>query len=210
MTNENNPTRETTHVRQTSTFAAVICLVSCIIKIVSAVLGRTTLQTLDAFRSVVETAVVLVWWGFCASKRFEFASASENRLNRIIRAGMIASAALMLAFAVFRYFADEGEPGVLWLGLLVSLIGTNNNLIVAIRYRKKANKSETIRVQSRLFFVKAAADACVCVTLLIMMLAPGQVYIRVLQLVSSVLLSAAMAAAGIMRPRKSMDNANAL
>ena len=199
---ENDQGRERRHVRQTSTFAAVICLLSCIIKIVSAILGRTTIQTLDAFRSTVETSVVLIWWCFCISDRFGFESERQDRLNRIIRAGMIISAFLMLAFAIFRFFTDEGKPGVLWIGFLVSMIGACNNMIVAVRYRKKADKMESIRVQSRLFFVKSAADACVCVTLLIMMLAPGWEYTRILQLVSSVILSAAMAAAGIMREKE--------
>lgn len=194
--------REKRHVRQTSTFAAVICLLSCIIKIISALLGRTTIQTLDAFRSIVETSVVLTWWGFCFSKSFEFTSERQDILNRIIRTGMIISSLLMLAFAVFRFFTDEGKPGVLWLGFLVSLIGANNNLIVAVRYRRKADKMESIRVQSRLFFIKSAADACVCVTLLIMMLLPGWEYTRILQLVSSVILSAAMAIAGLMRDKE--------
>ncbi len=200
---ESDQGRERRHVRQTSTFAAVICLLSCIIKIISAILGKTTIQTLDAFRSTVETSVVLIWWGFCFSKSFAFTSERQDMLNRIIRAGMILSALLMLVFAVFRFFTDDGETGVLWLGFLVSLIGANNNLIVAIRYRKKADKMETIRMQSRLFFVKSAADTCVCITLLIMMLSPGWEYTRALQLISSIILSAAMAIAGSMS-----DNTN--
>jgi TRAP-type uncharacterized transport system fused permease subunit len=202
MMSEIDPGRERRHVRQTSTFAAVICLLSCIIKIISAILGKTTIQTLDAFRSTVETSVVLIWWVFCISKRFEFSSERQNMLNRIIRAGMIISALLMLAFAVFRFFTDEGKSGVLWIGFLVSLIGANNNLIVAVRYRKKADKMEAIRVQSRLFFVKSAADACVCITLLIMMLSPRWEYTRILQLISSIILSAAMAIAGVMRDKE--------
>ncbi len=194
--------REKRHVRQTSTFAAVICLLSWVIKIISALLGRTTIQTLDAFRSTVETSVVLIWWGFCFSKSFAFTSERQGILNRIIRTGMILSSLLMLAFAVFRFFTDDGEPGVLWIGFLVSLIGAINNLIVAVRYRKKADKMESIRVQSRLFFIKSAADACVCVTLLVMMLLPGWEYTKLLQLVSSVILSAAMAIAGLMRDKE--------
>lgn len=195
---EMNQGAERRHVRQTSTFAALICLLSCAVKIVSALLGGTTIQMLDAFRSAVETTVVLVWWRFCISKDFAFTSDRQERQNRIIRTGMILSAFLMLAFALFRFFTDEGKPGLLWFGFLVSLTGTGNNLIVAIRYRKKAGKMESIRVQSRLFFLKSAADACVCVTLLVMMMNPGWEHIRILQLITSLILSAAMATAGLM------------
>ena len=188
------------HVQNTSTFALVICSISWIIKIITAVLGKTSLQMIDGFRSGVELAAIAAWW--CAFRRTEFTAEKQERLGRITRVCMIASAVCMCVFAVVRYVSGSVQTGILWTGFVFSLIGVVNNLIVAVRYRLKTAQMDSLRVQSRFFFVKSVADACVCLTLLIMMTAPGWGGIRTLQLVSSLVLSAVMAAAGLLQDRR--------
>lgn len=194
-----DPAVRNAHIQNTSTFALAICAVSWIIKIITAVLGKTSLQMIDCFRSGVELVMVFVWWRAFTFRRESFTAEKQERLNSITRVCMIVSAALMSVFAILRFIVGGAQPGILWAGFAFSLIGVIDNLIVAVRYRKKAGEMDSLRIQSRFFFVKAAADACVCLTLLIMMISPDWDGIRILQLVSSILLSAAMMAAGLLR-----------
>ena len=192
-----DPTGNRNHIQHTSTFALIICSISLVIKIVTAILGKTSLQMIDCFRSGVELAMIIVWWWAFTFRRNDFTIEKQQRFNRLTRVCMIASAILMCVFAIVRFVGGGSQSGILWAGFIFSLIGVINNLIVAVRYRIKAVEMDSLRIQSRFFFVKAAADGCVCLTLLIMMTAPDWDGIRILQLASSILLSIAMMVAGL-------------
>ena len=200
--NESDPKGNNNYIQHTSTFALIICSVSWIIKIVTAVLGKTSLQIIDCFRSGVELATVIAWWCAFTFKRNDFTIEKQERLNKITRICMIVSAVLMCAFAIVRFISGNDRPGIIWTGFVFSFIGVINNLIVAVRYRLKADRMDSLRIQSRFFFVKAAADACVCLMLLIIMVAPDWGGIRFLQLISSILLSIAMMVSGLMQDRR--------
>ena len=200
--NENDSPGKNSYIQNTSTFALIICSVSWIIKIVTAVLGKTSLQMIDCFRSGVELGIVVAWWSAFTFIKSEFTVEKQERLGRITRICMIVSAVLMCIFAIVRFAGGNTRPGILWTGFVFSLIGVINNLIVAVRYRLKAAMMDSLRIQSRFFLVKAAADACVCLMLLIMMCAPEWHGIRILQLISSILLSIAMMAAGLMQDHR--------
>lgn len=187
------------HVQNTSTFAMVLCLLSLVSKTVSAILGKTTLQYIDATRCLIETTVVVIWWYICYKKSMNISPETRNRFNSVVRISMCCSAVLMAVFAIVRFIGKSGESGILYLGMTVSIIGTVTNFIVSRRYSQKAGTDKSIRRQCTLFRIKSLADASVALTLALMMLLPGSPFVVYCQFFTSLAVSAAMALGGILR-----------
>ena len=188
-------------VRQTSTYAMATCTVSCIVKIITATLGKTSLQTVDCARSIVETAVIVVWWAVCTSKKIKLTPEREQRIETVTRIGMILTAVLMAVYSVYRFLTGGGTTGAVQSGVVLAFIFGLNNINVYIGYMKRHSTIDTVEEQSRLFLVKAAADFCVCLTLHIIMIWPEWQYINLFQLVSSLVVAGAMVFAGLKAAR---------
>lgn len=187
------------HIKNTSTFAMIICVLSLILKTVSAIMGRTTLQYIDAVRCLIETSVVVVWWYICYRHDMKVSKASEARFNMSVRGAMLCSAVLMGTFAVIRYMKHDEESGSMLLGVLISVIGTVNNTIICLRYRKKAKDDKTVKKQSTMFGIKSFADASVALTLILSILFPGYSFTVYCRLATSLAVSVAMALGGILK-----------
>lgn len=188
-------------VRQTSTYAMITCTISCVVKIITATLGRTSLQIVDCARSIVETAVIVLWWIVCTSKKVKLTPEREQKIETVTRIGMVATAVIMVVYSVYRFLTGGGTTGALQSGVVLAFIFALNNINVYIGYRKRHSTLDTVEEQSRLFIVKAAADFCVFLTLHIIMVWPSWQYIRHFQLASSLVVAGAMAFAGLKAAR---------
>ena len=187
-------------VRTTSIVSLILCAVSMALKIVTAVLGGTSIQIIDCARSVVETGAVFIWWVICSGKMAAFESRRKReQLDRMIHICVIVSGVLMAVFACFRYYQGVTHSGKLLPGILISAVGMIDNGIIAVLYAKNKHADPEVITQKRLFTVKSCADACVAGTLTTMMIAPGFSGLGMAELISSVLVSAMMIAAGRMK-----------
>ena len=188
-------------IRQTSTYAMATCTVSCIVKIITAALGKTSLQIVDCARSIVETAVIVLWWAVCTSKKTVLTPEREEKIETVTRTGMVATAVLMCVYSVYRFLTGGSASGAVQSGVVLAFIFALNNINIYIGYIKRHSTLDTVEEQSRLFLVKAAADLCVCITLHIIMIWPEWKYINFFQLVSSLVVAGAMAFAGLKAAR---------
>ena len=187
-------------VRTTSVVSLILCIVSMVLKIVTAVLGGTSIQIIDSARSVVETSAVFVWWVICSGRTAAYKSRQKReQLDRTIHLFIIISGVPMTVFAVFRYFNGVTHSGKLLPGIFLSAIGMIDDGIVAFMYARNRQADPEVITQQRLFTVKSCADACVVGTLVTMMLAPGFPALGIIELISAVLVSAMMIVTGLMR-----------
>lgn len=195
----NSEEKDQKHIQNTSWIALFGCMVSLILKIISASSGKTTLQYIDVSRSLLETTVVVVWWYLCTVRKEPLSDLQRAAFNKSVRVVMIFSGILMAVFATFKYTSAQEESGWLNLGFLVSLLGVTTNTFTCVRYMKKANENPLVRRQGMLFAIKALADASVAITLMISMLFPNQPFTVLCKLITSLAVSAAMVLGGIVR-----------
>ena len=187
-------------VKTTSAVSLILCAISMVLKLVTAILGGTSIQIIDCARSVVETSAVFIWWVICSGKLAAFESRQKRQqLDRTIHICVIISGVLMAVFACFRYFQGVTHSGKLLPGILISAIGMIDNGIIAFMYARNKHADPEVITQKRLFTLKSCADACVGGTLVAMMLAPGFSGLGMAELISSVLVSAMMIVTGLMK-----------
>lgn len=191
-------------VRATSMASLILCAASMVLKIVTAIMGRTSIQMIDSARSIVETIAVLIWWMIC-SRKFSDAidGRKRERLDVIIRACIVLSGVLIAIFASIRFSKGSTHSGALLPGVLLSLFGMVDNGIIAILYARNKDADPEIITQRRLFTIKSVADASVAMTLIAMMLAPDAAGIGTVEFVSSLVVAGMMIMTGVIRKNTS-------
>jgi hypothetical protein len=193
----NSQKRVSSPVRNTSVIAAGLCTLSFVLKLISAIIGRSSIQKIDCVRSLIETTAVVVWCVFCLKKDSDLTGDLAKRLIYWTRWVFILSGICMLCYSVMRYLNHVSYHGALWFGILVSLVGSFNNCWMSMRYFKNSGGSESVKVQGRLLLLKSLADLGVALTLIILVVIPGWQRIREFELVTSILLSLALIVSGV-------------
>ncbi|WP_034443565.1 hypothetical protein [Butyrivibrio sp. AE2032] len=193
----NSQKRVSSPVRNTSVVAAGLCTLSFVLKLISAIIGRSSIQKIDCVRSLIETTAVVVWCIFCLKKDSDLTGALAKRLTYWTRWAFILSGICMLCYSVMRYLSHVSYHGALWFGILVSLVGSFNNFWMSMRYFRNSGGSESVKVQGRLLLLKSLADLGVALTLIILVVIPGWQRIREFELVTSILLSFALIVSGV-------------
>lgn len=200
MSERARETRKNTAVKTTSAVSLILCTISMVLKIVAAIMGKTSIQMIDCARSVVETSAVLIWWAIC-SERFSGSVTGQQRekLDWIIHICIIVSGVLMALFACVRFSLGITHSGKLLPGILLSAFGMIDNGIIAVMYARNKNADPEVITQRRLFTVKSCADFCVAATLTVMMAAPDFQGLAVAELISSVVVSGMMIVTGLLK-----------
>lgn len=191
--------RNAKHIQNTSVFALIICLISFVLKLVSAFMGKTALQYVDSARSLVETTVVATWWYLCSVRKKELDALQKMKFNRYVEGAMIFLAIMMVSFSILKFRMGAEETGSLYLGFAVSAIGAINNYIVCHRYAREAGNDSVVKKQAVLFGIKSASDASVAITLCITIIFPAQPFAVWCRLIASLVVSVALVLGGILR-----------
>lgn len=164
--------------------------------------GQSSTQLADFFRRTAELlALVCSFVVYCITQKDkEIENIKKNRLERgsntFVGSVMCASGLVMIGLAIF---AGQQDKGNVIGGLIIAGLGMVANTLFWIKYTRlnRATPNAIMSVQARLYRVKALVDACVTITLTIIMIFPSSEVSSWFDLIGSILVATYLIYCGI-------------
>ncbi|HOM02442.1 MAG TPA: cation transporter [Acetivibrio sp.] len=168
--------------------------------------GRSSTQLADFVRRTAELGAIIVSWIVfrIVNRRDEMDAAYKDKLehtaNLSVGFAMCLSGAAMLFIALFSAGTEKGN---VIPGLVIAVLGAITNTWFWLRYGKlNREKPNTIlAVQSRLYFAKAAVDACVTTSLAFVAVAPDRPFVWYVDMIGSIIVAFYLIINGIITVR---------
>jgi divalent metal cation (Fe/Co/Zn/Cd) transporter len=166
-------------------------------------LGHSSTQYVDFIRRTAELVAIIVSWVIYRylSRRnemdIEYKAKLEHAANLSVGIAMCISGIAMVFVAIFRLGVEKGNVVP---GLIIALLGVVVNAWFWIRYSKlnRENPDAILSVQSKLYLAKFLVDVCVAITLVIIVIAPGEGITYYVDMICSILVSLYLILNGIL------------